>query len=637
MTGPLRERDDAHALLAAEIERARAGTGRLVLLRGATGTGRTAVLETAARHAEDRGLRVLRVRCSPEDTPVPFAMVLHLLGPVPEFTDTAPGGDDRGSAARLWRLLRSYAAEGPVLVAVDDVHLADDSSRRWLTEAARHVDRLPVLLVATERSQYDVEPRPAGLTQALSPSLVRTHTLAPLSDRAAAGLVRDAFPDAPARWVEECVRAARAVRCSCTPCWTTSAARRTPTASRPCRTAAPRCTRVLPGRRLLVAEERRPGDGRRGPLPRGPGAGLARGPAGAPGRASACPPTTRGHRPRTRRTRRHRRRMPPTGRHRRRTVCTGRRHRWAVRPAGVAVGRRVRAGVAVGRCVPAGVAVGRCLPAAVFGGRCVPAGTAVGRCVPGGVAVGRCVPAGVAVGRCLPAAVFGGRCVPAGTAGGRCVPAGTRRRTVCTGRRRRWTACTGRCRRSAPRPRRRRRRAVRTGRCRRRAPGPRRHCRRTVRIRRHRLRMRRTSGSRRSTPRVGILTRHRRRVRVGPGTAPGCRDVWSAGAADTAARRARRGAAGARPLPAPRRVRRTRRRGAVPRVRGPRPVRRTAAGRTRCRLRPYRAARARAAPDDAVGAPPPRPRHRGRPVTRSTCSPRRPGPIPRGSRAGSPP
>ncbi|WP_186778337.1 helix-turn-helix transcriptional regulator [Streptomyces salinarius] len=207
MTGPLRERDDAHALLSAEIERARAGAGRLVLLRGASGTGRTAVLETAARHAEDRGLRVLRVRCSPEDTPVPFVMVLHLLGPVPEFTHMAPGGDDRGSAARLWRLLRSYAAEGPVLVAVDDVHLADDSSRRWLTEAARHVDRLPVLLVATERSQYDIDPRLPGLTQALSPSLVRTHTLAPLSDAAAAGLVRDAFPNASASWTREVVRA----------------------------------------------------------------------------------------------------------------------------------------------------------------------------------------------------------------------------------------------------------------------------------------------------------------------------------------------------------------------------------------------------------------------------------------------
>ncbi|NEC76333.1 ATP-binding protein, partial [Streptomyces rochei] len=196
MTGPLRERDDAQALLAAETERARAGTGGFVLLRGATGTGRTALLESAVEQAADRGLRVLRARCSPEDTSVPLAAILQLLGPVPDFTDLAPGGDDRGSAARLWRLLRSYADQGPLLVAVDDVHLADDPSRRWLLEAARRLDRLPVLLVVTERSQYDIEPRPAGLTQALSPSLVRTHTLAPLGDAAAARIVRAAFPGA---------------------------------------------------------------------------------------------------------------------------------------------------------------------------------------------------------------------------------------------------------------------------------------------------------------------------------------------------------------------------------------------------------------------------------------------------------
>ncbi|WP_228902069.1 AAA family ATPase [Streptomyces sp. DH1] len=207
MTGPLRERDDAQALLAAETERARAGTGGFVLLRGATGTGRTALLESAVEQAADRGLRVLRARCSPEDTSVPLAAILQLLGPVPDFTDLAPGGDDRGSAARLWRLLRSYADQGPLLVAVDDVHLADDPSRRWLLEAARRLDRLPVLLVVTERSQYDIEPRPAGLTQALSPSLVRTHTLAPLGDAAAARIVRAAFPGAGPRWTAQCVRA----------------------------------------------------------------------------------------------------------------------------------------------------------------------------------------------------------------------------------------------------------------------------------------------------------------------------------------------------------------------------------------------------------------------------------------------
>ncbi|MEU6057717.1 AAA family ATPase [Streptomyces sp. NPDC047097] len=208
MTATLRERDEALALVAAEAARARAGSGGLVLVRGATGTGRTAVLEAAARHTADRGLRVLRARCSPEDTVVPFATVLHLLSAVPEFADLAPDGDDRASAARLWRLLRSYAAEAPLLLAVDDVHLADGASRRWLAEAARRVEGLPVLLLATERSQYDVEPGPAGLAQPLPPSLVRTHTLAPLSDPAADALVRSAFPAAGERWAAWCVRAA---------------------------------------------------------------------------------------------------------------------------------------------------------------------------------------------------------------------------------------------------------------------------------------------------------------------------------------------------------------------------------------------------------------------------------------------
>ncbi|WP_328761383.1 AAA family ATPase [Streptomyces sp. NBC_00272] len=207
MTGPLRERDGARALLAAETERARSGSGRLVLLQGATGTGRTSVLETAVRDAEGRGLRVLQVRCSPEDTGVPFATVLQLLGPVSDFTELAPDHDDRGSAARLWRLLRAYAAHGPLLLAVDDVHLADTPSRRWLREAVRHIDQLPVLLVASERSQYDIDPRRAGLAQSLSPSLVRTHTIDPLGDGAAAELVRAAFPAAGADWTAECARA----------------------------------------------------------------------------------------------------------------------------------------------------------------------------------------------------------------------------------------------------------------------------------------------------------------------------------------------------------------------------------------------------------------------------------------------
>ncbi|WP_405816016.1 LuxR C-terminal-related transcriptional regulator [Streptomyces sp. NBC_01390] len=200
----LYERREALALVADEAARAREGTGRLVLLRGATGTGRTALLEAATEHAETHGMRVLRVRCSTggSATGVHLPVIEQLLSPIPELPVQAPH-----PAARLWRSLHAYAAEGPVLVAVDDVHLADEDSRCWLIEAARRVDRLPVLLLVTERSQYDVDPPSAGLVHTLSPALVRTHTLAPLSRDAAAELVRSAVGDAPKRWVADYVRA----------------------------------------------------------------------------------------------------------------------------------------------------------------------------------------------------------------------------------------------------------------------------------------------------------------------------------------------------------------------------------------------------------------------------------------------
>ncbi|MEW2165043.1 LuxR C-terminal-related transcriptional regulator [Streptomyces sp. NPDC007084] len=105
-------------------------------------------------------------------------------------------------------MLLAHAGDAPLLVAVDDVHRADEHSRRWLVDAARRIDRLPVLLVVTERTQYDVDPPGPGLAHALPPDLVRTHTLAPLSADSARALVRSAFDGPlPDTWVDDCVRA----------------------------------------------------------------------------------------------------------------------------------------------------------------------------------------------------------------------------------------------------------------------------------------------------------------------------------------------------------------------------------------------------------------------------------------------
>ncbi|GAA4332769.1 hypothetical protein GCM10023086_63720 [Streptomyces venetus] len=203
------EHRPAAALLEAGIARARSGTGGLVLLRGATGTGRTSVLEAAAQDAADQGVRVLSSRCAPGRSAEPFAAVRRLLGVSADLEGPDPAGDEREQATLLRRALHAYGGESPLLLAVDDVHLADGPSYRWLVETARHVDRLPVpvLLAVTERSQYDIDPPAPGFAHTLSPALVDTHTLAPLTARSAACLVRAEHPRAPAAWVENCVRA----------------------------------------------------------------------------------------------------------------------------------------------------------------------------------------------------------------------------------------------------------------------------------------------------------------------------------------------------------------------------------------------------------------------------------------------
>ncbi|MEV6569014.1 AAA family ATPase [Streptomyces kronopolitis] len=198
---------EAARLLATTIERARAGTGRLALLRGATGTGRTTVLETAAEDAAAHGMRVLRARCSAGDSAIPFAAVQQLFCHLPEFADPAGDGEERATGRRLRQVLRGYAEQAPLLITVDDVHLADPASRRWLVETARLMDRLPIVLAATERSQYDVEPPAQGLAHSLSPALVTSYTLNPLSENAAGTAVRSDFPDAEDSWVKDCVRA----------------------------------------------------------------------------------------------------------------------------------------------------------------------------------------------------------------------------------------------------------------------------------------------------------------------------------------------------------------------------------------------------------------------------------------------
>ncbi|WP_329035109.1 LuxR C-terminal-related transcriptional regulator [Streptomyces sp. NBC_00178] len=205
----LLERGPALDLLAAEAHRAANGSGRLVLFRAPTGTGRSALLDAAAEIGAGAGMRVLRAYASPECSGAPLALVRQLLGlPHDPGRPHDDGAHHPGHEPRLWQSLRDHAAASPLLLAVDDAHLADPASRRWLAEGARRLAGSPVLMVVTERGQYDIAPAAPGMAYSLPPGVVRMHAVAPLSRPAAEELVRAALgPDTGGTWVDGCVRA----------------------------------------------------------------------------------------------------------------------------------------------------------------------------------------------------------------------------------------------------------------------------------------------------------------------------------------------------------------------------------------------------------------------------------------------
>ena len=72
--------------------------------------------------------------------------------------DAAADRDVHATLHGLYWLAVNLSARSPLLVAVDDVHWADEPSVRWLAYLARRLERLPIALLATVRT----EAGPAG-------------------------------------------------------------------------------------------------------------------------------------------------------------------------------------------------------------------------------------------------------------------------------------------------------------------------------------------------------------------------------------------------------------------------------------------------------------------------------------------
>jgi DNA-binding CsgD family transcriptional regulator len=196
-------RDDELAVVDAELARARGGAGRVVLLAGEPGIGKSSLAAVAAERATAAGVPVAWGRVTEHSGAPPFwpwRQVVTALGGADPFA--TPTGDDpetdrflRFEAAAAWLAERSRP-DG-ALVVLDDVHRADEPSLWLLAHIAAVVGHTRALVVATTRTTTaDRAPGVDGPLDALArlPSVQRLD-LGGLSRPAVATILGKDVPD----------------------------------------------------------------------------------------------------------------------------------------------------------------------------------------------------------------------------------------------------------------------------------------------------------------------------------------------------------------------------------------------------------------------------------------------------------
>jgi tetratricopeptide (TPR) repeat protein len=166
------------------LDRVLAGKAHAVAITGEPGIGKTTLLRWASRRATDGSWKVLHARAADHERNVAFSVIVEAL-------DDCVGALEQGRLARLGgeaetelacvfpslpssarerrvgtqteryrlhfavrRLLEELAGNGPVLVALDDLHWADEASLELVAHLLRRPPRAPVLLLAAYRPRY---------------------------------------------------------------------------------------------------------------------------------------------------------------------------------------------------------------------------------------------------------------------------------------------------------------------------------------------------------------------------------------------------------------------------------------------------------------------------------------------------
>ena len=185
----LLERSGALEALTAALEALHRQTGSVALVHGEAGIGKTALVQTFLRTVDDK-VRVLTGGCDDLLAPRPLGAILEAADGVPGLTAQL---GDRDPARTLLERLRGR----PTVLALEDVHWADEATLDVVTYLARRVGDLPLLLLLTFRDDEVVPGHPLWRGLSAAPAAL-THRvgLLPLSASAVARLAGSPDVDA---------------------------------------------------------------------------------------------------------------------------------------------------------------------------------------------------------------------------------------------------------------------------------------------------------------------------------------------------------------------------------------------------------------------------------------------------------
>jgi DNA-binding CsgD family transcriptional regulator/tetratricopeptide (TPR) repeat protein len=216
---PLLDRTPELSAINDALSSAVSGKGSTLLVEGAAGIGKTRLLLEARKRAADAGMTILSARAAEFEGGYAWGIVRQLVDPLlhadggrllragaaalagPALSHgSRQGVEDAFSVLHgLYWLTVDVTQRAPLLLAVDDLHWADQPSLNFISHLVRRLDGLPLLLVLTVREPRSatVHERTATASLAAEAGVIVVRPAA-LGETACADLVRAGLGGAPA-------------------------------------------------------------------------------------------------------------------------------------------------------------------------------------------------------------------------------------------------------------------------------------------------------------------------------------------------------------------------------------------------------------------------------------------------------